>query len=66
MFIYQFPGKKAEVYDRTNPDWVPSIGLGGHRVTETPETPQLQRYNRSKGRTHRKLVLTPITEVQEP
>jgi hypothetical protein len=66
MFIYQFPGKKAEVYDRTNPDWVPSIGLGGHRVTETPETPQLQRYNRAKGRTHRKLVLTPITEVQEP
>lgn len=62
-------GQKAEVYDRNNPDWVPSVGLGGHKAAETletPETPQLQRYKRAKGRTQRKLLLDPISEVEEP
>jgi len=53
-------GKKAELHDKDNPDWVPSLKLGGQKVT-TPNpgfiSPQLGRYNRIQQRTKRKLDL---------
>ncbi|WAR17223.1 hypothetical protein MAR_031817 [Mya arenaria] len=49
-------GKKADLHDRLNPDWAPSIGLRGAQILAVPEeTPSVSRYNRIKNRTQRRL-----------
>ncbi|XP_052806086.1 uncharacterized protein LOC128235310 [Mya arenaria] len=49
-------GKKADLHDRLNPDWAPSIGLRGAQILAEPEeTPSVSRYNRIKNRTQRRL-----------
>ncbi|XP_052788490.1 uncharacterized protein LOC128223239 [Mya arenaria] len=48
--------KKADLHDRLNPDWAPSIGLRGAQILAVPEeTPSVSRYNRIKNRTQRRL-----------
>ncbi|WAR15030.1 hypothetical protein MAR_005135 [Mya arenaria] len=53
-------GKKADLYDRTNPDWCPTLRLGGSNpepVVSTPlhsATPHVDRYKRVQERSKRK------------
>lgn len=55
-----FSGKKADLYDRNNPDWCPTLRLGGSNpepVVSTPlhsATPHVDRYKRVQERSKRK------------
>ena len=64
-------GKKAEMHDRLNPDWAPSLNLRTSRSIQTPPpvmaststTPALSRYNRHMERAQRKLDMSQFASL---
>ena len=50
-FCLYFAGKKADLYDRVNPDWVPSVNMTSRSLDKGLMSP---RYQRRKQRTERK------------
>ena len=53
LILLLYPGKKADLYDRTNPDWAPSLHLGpltGAEAAAPVHYSAKKRYERVKGR----------------
>jgi hypothetical protein len=56
-YFSSFSGKKAELYDRNNPDWAPSLKLGPVEKDPATSLSTRKRYDRAQMR-HRKQVTT--------
>ena len=53
--FYNIIGKPAQLYETTNPDWVPTLHMG-HKVT----VPDLERHKRAEERAKRKRVVSKV------
>ncbi|XP_052760825.1 uncharacterized protein LOC128203467 [Mya arenaria] len=62
-------GKRADLYDQLNPDWVPTINLRGCATPKPPvhndsTTPSTSRYNRQKDRIQRRLDMSQFATAE--
>lgn len=65
-FILSFAGKKSELYDKTSPDWVPSVNmLPVEMQYQNSEKPPSSRYERQKSRTEKKKMTDAATSLLE-
>ena len=53
-------GEPADLYDTTNPDWVPSLRMG-HTISQAPSQ---DRYNRAERRRKRKRLASDTEECR--
>ena len=57
MYTYIFLGEKADLYDKTNPNWEPSLKMGSVEKETSANLSVKKHYERSKQRDERKLQL---------
>ncbi|WAR07398.1 hypothetical protein MAR_017356 [Mya arenaria] len=62
-------GKRADLYDQLNPDWIPTINLRGCATPKPPvhndsTTPSTSRYNRQKDRIQRRLDMSQFATAE--
>lgn len=56
-YIVIFLGEKADLYDKTNPDWAPSLKMRPVEKETSANFSVMNRYERSKQRDERKIQL---------
>ena len=59
MQFYNIIGKPAQLYEATNPDWVPTLRKG-HKVT----VPDQERHKRAKEQAKRKRVVSKVCTTE--
>lgn len=55
--LFHIPGKKAALYDRTNPDWVPTVKLCGEKDIKLNADISKKRFQRAHERYRRNLKI---------
>ena len=64
IFIFCFLGKPSKLFDTSNPDWVPILKLGHHKLAiNTPKANA--RYSQSKERSPKKIKLEALSNKQK-
>lgn len=57
IYIHLFSGEKADLYDKTNPDWAPSLKMRTVKKKTSKTISAKRRYKRSKRRDGKKIKL---------